>query len=99
MRLAELLKANRKLAAVYLLKDMATHLGNPNIERLLREVAPAKDGLPDFMGWSGLKTLPWFWEPFKSSWFAIPAGPMVAIAVDGPVYPTAHQLDCPHRCR
>src|SRR6266480_4341063 len=21
----------------------------------------AKDGLPDFMGWSGLRDLPWFW--------------------------------------
>jgi hypothetical protein len=28
--------------AVYLLKDMATHLGNPNIERLLRELVQKK---------------------------------------------------------
>ncbi len=30
------------------------------------------DRLPDFMGWSGVKELPWFWEPFASPWFAIP---------------------------
>jgi hypothetical protein len=33
------------------------------------------------------------------SWFAIPAGPMAAVAVDEPLAHTAHQLDCPHRCR
>jgi urea transport system permease protein len=27
--------------------------------------------LPDFMGWSGLDELPWFWEPFHSPLFAI----------------------------
>ena len=31
------------------------------------------EGLPDFMGWSGVKDLPWFWEPFRSPWFAFPA--------------------------
>jgi len=31
------------------------------------------DKIPDFMFWSGLKTLPWFWEPFKSPVFAIVA--------------------------
>jgi EmrB/QacA subfamily drug resistance transporter len=33
------------------------------------------------------------------SWFAIPAGPMAAVAVDEPLAHAAHQLDCPHRCR
>jgi urea transport system permease protein len=28
--------------------------------------------LPDFMVWSGLHSLPWFWEPFRNAWFAIP---------------------------
>jgi len=28
--------------------------------------------LPDFMGWSGLTALPWFWRPFKHFWFAVP---------------------------
>jgi urea transport system permease protein len=33
----------------------------------------ASDGkLPDFMVWSGLHELPWFWEPFNHAWFAIP---------------------------
>jgi len=39
----------------------------------------AQDGtLPDFMTWSGLDSLPWFWQPFGHWWFAIP------IAVIGP---------------
>ncbi len=29
------------------------------------------DALPDFMTWTGLKTLPWFWQPFQSPWVAI----------------------------
>ena len=31
----------------------------------------AKDGLPDFMGWSGLRELPWFWALFEHAWFAL----------------------------
>ncbi|MEZ4553130.1 MAG: urea ABC transporter permease subunit UrtC [Dehalococcoidia bacterium] len=31
------------------------------------------DELPDFMSWSGLDALPWFWEPFRHAWFALPA--------------------------
>ena len=27
--------------------------------------------LPDFMVWSGMKELPWFWQPFSSPWFAM----------------------------
>lgn len=30
------------------------------------------DSLPDFMYWSGLEELPWFWEPFRYAWFALP---------------------------
>ena len=30
--------------------------------------------LPDFMSWSGLAKLPWFWKPFESPAFAILAG-------------------------
>ena len=30
------------------------------------------DQLPDFMVWSGLDSLPWFWEPFRHAWFALP---------------------------
>ena len=28
--------------------------------------------LPDFMFWSGLKELPFFWSPFQQVWFALP---------------------------
>ncbi|MCC7363989.1 MAG: urea ABC transporter permease subunit UrtC [Dehalococcoidia bacterium] len=31
------------------------------------------ESIPDFMNWSGLESLPWFWEPFRYAWFAIPA--------------------------
>lgn len=31
----------------------------------------AKDGLPDFMGWSGLRELPGFWVPFESGVFSL----------------------------
>lgn len=30
--------------------------------------------LPDFMSWSGLSEIPWFWKPFEYAAFAIPAG-------------------------
>ena len=30
------------------------------------------EDLPDFMMWSGLTDLPWFWKPFKHLWFAAP---------------------------
>lgn len=36
------------------------------------------DSIPDFMNWSGLESLPWFWEPFRYPWFALP------MAVIGP---------------
>jgi urea transport system permease protein len=29
------------------------------------------DTLPDFMTWTGLKTLPWFWQPFEQAWFSL----------------------------
>lgn len=31
-------------------------------------------GLPDFMVWNNVETLPWFWEPFHSLTFALFAG-------------------------
>jgi len=36
------------------------------------------DSIPDFMNWSGLESLPWFWAPFQHWWFALP------MAVIGP---------------
>ena len=30
------------------------------------------NSLPDFMTWSGLKKLPWFWAPFRHPLFAVP---------------------------
>lgn len=34
-------------------------------------------GLPDFMVWNNVKTLPWFWVPFHSTVFGIAAGVLV----------------------
>ncbi|QYR21667.1 urea ABC transporter permease subunit UrtC [Paenibacillus sp. sptzw28] len=33
--------------------------------------------LPDFMDWSGLTALPWFWKPFGSFGFAVAAGILI----------------------
>ena len=38
-------------------------------------------GLPDFMVWNNVQTLPWFWEPFHSYAFALFAGIAVPVAV------------------
>ncbi|WP_134703530.1 urea ABC transporter permease subunit UrtC [Ammoniphilus sp. YIM 78166] len=37
--------------------------------------------LPDFMEWSGLTELPWFWKPFSSSIFALAAAVIVPVAL------------------
>ena len=39
--------------------------------------------LPDFMFWSGLTELPFFWAPFKYAWFAIPMTFVVPAALAG----------------
>jgi urea transport system permease protein len=35
------------------------------------KLAASAPNIPDFMDWSSVETLPWFWEPFHSAWFAI----------------------------
>ena len=37
--------------------------------------------LPDFMSWSGLSNMPWFWKPFEYAGFAIPAGIALPMAI------------------
>jgi urea transport system permease protein len=39
--------------------------------------------LPDFMSWSGLTALPWFWEPFRWPWFAIAMAALVPMLLAG----------------
>jgi urea transport system permease protein len=39
------------------------------------------EGLPDFMVWNNVETLPWFWEPFYSLPFALFAGIAVPVIV------------------
>ena len=43
-------------------------------------VHTGKTGLPDFMVWNNVETLPWFWEPFYSLTFTIFAGIAVPVA-------------------
>jgi urea transport system permease protein len=42
-------------------------------------IQTGKAGLPDFMVWNNVKSLPWFWEPFHSVGFAIAAGILVPV--------------------
>jgi len=37
--------------------------------------------LPDFMSWSGLSEMPWFWKPFNYAYVAIPAGIVLPMAL------------------
>jgi urea transport system permease protein len=46
-------------------------LGGYAMAMYLKLVA-ADGGIPDFMNWSGLNALPWFWAPFRYPWFALP---------------------------
>ena len=43
----------------------------------------AQGKLPDFMFWSGLTELPFFWTPFQYAWFAIPMTFIVPAALAG----------------
>ncbi len=36
------------------------------------KLANSGDAIPDFMNWSGLESLPFWWEPFRYAWFALP---------------------------
>jgi urea transport system permease protein len=39
--------------------------------------------IPDFMFWSGLKEVPWFWAPFSSPVFAIAAAILIPMVIAG----------------
>ncbi|MDQ3701012.1 MAG: urea ABC transporter permease subunit UrtC [Chloroflexota bacterium] len=47
----------------------------------LEAVRASGEALPDFMTWSGLQTLPWFWRPFASPFFAAGAAIVVPMAL------------------
>lgn len=40
-------------------------------------------GMPDFMGWTNVESLPWFWQPFHSLTFTLLAGLLLPAAVAG----------------
>lgn len=64
-------------------------LGAYSAGMFLKLEAAAGD-LPDFMAWSGIEKLPWFWAPFGHAWFAIAMAvliPMIVSALVGyPVF-------------
>ena len=45
------------------------------------KLAEAGSGLPDFMTWSGVPSLPAIWAPFRHAWFALPAAVLVPMGV------------------
>lgn len=55
-------------------------LGGYALAMHLKLAALGPGELPDFMVWSGLKTLPWWWAPFESPVFAI-AGVILVPAI------------------
>jgi urea transport system permease protein len=44
-------------------------------------VHTGSEGLPDFMVWNNVDSLPWFWQPFYSMTFTIIAGILVPVIV------------------
>lgn len=46
-------------------------LGGYSMAMYLKLIASG-ESIPDFMFWSGVNDLPWFWEPFRYAWFALP---------------------------
>jgi urea transport system permease protein len=47
----------------------------------LQDAGPG--GLPDFMTWSGIESLPAVWKPFQHAWFAIPATVVIPMVLAG----------------
>lgn len=47
----------------------------------LEAVGTQAGGLPDFMVWTNMEKLPWFWEPFHSVSFTLAAGILVPVAI------------------
>lgn len=48
-------------------------IGGYAIAMHMKLAALGEGELPDFMVWSGLEALPWWWEPFASGWFTLAA--------------------------
>lgn len=47
------------------------------------KLAATPTGLPDFMGWSGVSALPWWWRPFSAAPVALVAAVVVPAVVGG----------------
>jgi len=57
-------------------------LGAYTMAMYLKLEAAGSD-LPDFMAWSGLRALPWWWEPFRQPWVALPAAVLLPMGLAG----------------
>jgi len=49
----------------------------------LKASASQAGGLPDFMVWTNMEELPWFWEPFHSVGITLAAGVLVPVGIAG----------------
>lgn len=47
----------------------------------LRASESLPGGMPDFMGWTNVEALPWFWQPFHSLIFTLGAGVLIPVGV------------------
>ena len=47
------------------------------------KLVSANGALPDFMSWSGVESLPWFWMPFHSPWAALFFAILIPMIVAG----------------
>ncbi len=45
------------------------------------KLADAGSGLPDFMGYNGVTSLPSMWAPFRHAWFALPAAVLLPMGI------------------
>jgi urea transport system permease protein len=49
----------------------------------LKNSADLPGGMPDFMGWTNVESLPWFWQPFHSLPFTLLAGLLLPALLAG----------------
>ncbi|MFV8834108.1 urea ABC transporter permease subunit UrtC [Aquisalimonas sp.] len=47
----------------------------------LRASESLPGGMPDFMGWTNVEALPWFWQPFHSLLFTLGAGVLIPVGI------------------
>jgi len=56
-------------------------LGGYSMAMYLKLQEAGSEGVPDFMSWSGVETLPAIWKPFEHAWFAIAGVVLIPVLV------------------